>query len=76
MNLFSNTLVTNTATTTGIVAALLLALNINMFLVAYCLFLISSILWAIFALRTSNRQLLIMNVVFTVINAIGTYNFS
>ncbi len=69
-------LLTNTATTTGIVAASLLALNINMFLVAYVLFLVSSILWAVFALKTNNTQLLIMNVVFSIINTVGVYNFS
>ncbi len=73
--LISNSLITNIATSTGVVAALLLALNLNMFLVAYVLFLLSSVLWAIFAHRTNNRQLLIMNVVFSVINTIGVYNF-
>jgi len=74
--MFSNNYITNTATTTGITAALLLSLNINMFLVAYMLFLTSSILWAIFAQRTSNKQLLVMNIVFSIINTIGVYNYS
>jgi ABC-type Mn2+/Zn2+ transport system permease subunit len=72
----NNSTITNIATATGIVAALLLALNLNMFLIAYYLFFLSSFLWAVFAYRTSNRQLLIMNIVFSVINAIGIYNFS
>jgi len=66
----------NTATTTGVSAALLIALNLNMFLVAYILFTISSVLWSISAYRSNNRQLLTMNVIFTVINTIGLIRFS
>lgn len=73
--MISNSTITNIATVTGVVAALLLALNISMFLVAYCLFLTSSLLWAIYAHRESNQQLLTMNVVFSIINSIGVYNF-
>lgn len=68
-------IITNTATTTGITAALLLALNIQMFLVAYVLFLASSLLWAIHALHIHNKQLYIMNLVFSAINVIGVYNY-
>jgi|SaaInl8_200m_RNA_FD_contig_91_438738_length_2587_multi_3_in_0_out_0_4 hypothetical protein len=76
MNLLSETTVTNTATVTGVTAALLLALNIDMFVFAYVLFVISSVLWSIFAYRNSNNQLLIMNVIFTVINTVGLVRYS
>lgn len=72
----NNTIITNIATVTGITAALLIALNIDMFVFAYIMFAISSVLWAIFAFRTSNKQLLIMNVVFSSINMIGIVRFS
>jgi len=74
--LTNNTAITNSATTTGVAAALLMALNLNMFVLAYSLFIVSSVLWAIFAYRTSNRQLLTMNVIFIVINLIGLIRFS
>ena len=48
-----------------------MALNINMFIIAYILFIVSSIAWSIYALRVHNKQLLTMNVIFTIINLIG-----
>ena len=74
--LTNNTAITNSATTTGVAAALLMALNLNMFTLAYSLFIVSSVLWAIFAYRTSNRQLLTMNIIFVIINVIGLVRFS
>ena len=77
MRLLTNeTTITNTATVTGVVAALLLALNLNLFILAYTLFVISSVLWAVFAWRNNNRQLLTMNIIFTLINLIGLIRFS
>jgi len=66
----------NIALVTGVIGALLLALNIDMFVLAYILFGTSSILWAVFAYKNKNNQLLIMNVIFTIINFIGLYRFS
>jgi hypothetical protein len=74
--LTNETAITNTATVTGVAAALLMALNLNMFVLAYVLFIISSVLWALFAIRNSNRQLLAMNVIFTLINLVGLMRFS
>jgi len=74
--LTSDTTVTNSATTTGIIAALLMALNLNMYILAYSLFITSSLLWAIYAYRQNNRQLLTMNVIFTLINIVGIIRFS
>jgi len=68
--------ITNTATITGITAALLMALNLNIFILAYVLFIISSVLWAIFAWRNNNKQLLVMNLIFTAINLVGLIRFS
>jgi len=74
--LTNNTAITNVATVTGVIAATVMALNLNMFVFAYCLFITSSILWSIFAYRTSNNQLLIMNLIFTLINLVGLIRFS
>ena len=72
----NDTVITNSATTTGVMAALLMALNLNMYIIAYSLFIVSSVLWAVYALRNNNRQLLIMNVIFTLINTVGLVRFS
>jgi ribonuclease PH len=72
----NDTTITNTATITGITAALLMALNLNLFILAYSLFITSSVLWSIYAYRNNNRQLLIMNIVFSLINLIGLIRFS
>ena len=74
--LTNETTITNTATVTGIAAALLMALNLNMFVLAYSLFITSSILWSIYAYRNNNRQLLTMNVIFSLINLVGLVRFS
>ena len=74
--ILSDTLISNIATVTGITAASLIALNLNLFVFAYSLFAFSSVLWSIYAYRNSNNQLLTMNVIFTIINLIGIYRFN
>lgn len=74
--LTNDTTITNTATVTGVAGALLMALNLNVFILAYSLFITSSILWALFAYKNKNNQLLIMNIIFTVINLIGLIRFN
>ena len=74
--LTNETAITNTATTTGVVGAVLMALNMNLFTVAYLLFTISTVLWSIYAYRNSNKQLLIMNIIFSLINLVGLIRFS
>ena len=72
----SETVITNSATTTGVTAALLMALNLDLFVLCYSLFITSSILWAIYAYNQDNRQLLTMNVIFSLINIVGLVRFS
>jgi uncharacterized membrane protein len=60
---------------TGVFGALLIALNIGMFLQGYILFMISSLTWVMYALRTSQKNLLILNIVFSAVNLIGLINF-
>ncbi len=62
------------AATTGILGALLLALNISMESIAYILFLISSASWTAIAYLTEERELMYMNIVFTSINIIGLFS--
>jgi len=74
--LTNETAITNTATTTGVVGAVLMALNMNLFILAYLLFTISTVLWSIYAYRNSNKQLLVMNIIFSLINIVGLVRFS
>lgn len=60
----------------GVGGAIIVASNTNHFFIGYLLFLISSIAWIIYAFRTKQNNLLIMNIIFGFINAIGLYNFS
>lgn len=60
---------------TGIIGALVVASNIGMFVQGYSLFLFSSSLWIIYGVRTKQINLVILNLVFGIINAIGIYNF-
>jgi hypothetical protein len=70
-----NSILSLLGSTFGIVGALLIALNINMIAQGYMVFAMSSLFWVILAYRTSQRQLLTMNVVFIVINVIGLINY-
>jgi len=63
-------------TVTGITGALLVALNMNMFVLGYTLFLTSSITWVSYAFMTKQTNLLILNLTFGIINLIGLYNFT
>lgn len=73
---FSNDkVITNIATVAGILASILIALNIGMFILGYVLFGISSILWSIYAYKNKNKQLLVMNLFFTFINCVGFIRF-
>lgn len=69
-------LLKNVAMATGILAAIIMASNIGQFQLAYFLFLTSSTLWSIHGVRVKNKQLIVMNIVFTAINTFGLYNFT
>jgi hypothetical protein len=60
----------------GILGALMVAMNAGLFVLGYTLFLTSSIAWVVYAYRTKQINLMIMNIVFGLINIIGLYNFS
>jgi hypothetical protein len=60
----------------GVIGAFMVASNTGLFLFGYLLFFSSSTAWIIYAARTKQMNLLIMNIIFGVINAMGIYNFS
>lgn len=71
-----NKVLSSTGLVTGVLGALLIALNAGYFVMGYTLFLASSISWVVYALRTKQINLTILNTVFGIINALGLYNFS
>lgn len=60
---------------TGILGALVIALNLGLFFFGYILFTISSISWCLYAYITKQRNLLILNITFGIINIIGLVRF-
>ena len=60
----------------GIIGAIMVASNTGLFFVGYSLFFTSSTAWMIYAYRTKQYNLIIMNVIFGFINAMGLYNFA
>lgn len=60
----------------GVIGAFMVASNTGLFLFGYILFFTSSTAWIIYAARTKQMNLLVMNVIFGAINALGIYNFS
>ncbi|WP_130472385.1 nicotinamide mononucleotide transporter [Candidatus Magnetaquicoccus inordinatus] len=62
-------------TTTGVVGALLVAMNIPQSGYGFLLFLVSSISWFIAAYRMREISLMILQAVFTVINLVGVWRW-
>ncbi len=60
----------------GVTGAFFVASNAGLFVLGYVLFLTSSLSWVVYSIRTKQINLMIMNIVFTLINAMGLYNFS
>lgn len=60
----------------GVIGAMMVASNTGLFFIGYTLFFLSSITWVAYAIRTKQMNLMIMNIIFGFINAIGLYNFS
>ena len=60
---------------TGIIGAILVALNFEFSKFGYFFFLISSVNWAIQAYKNRDNALLSINVAFTLINIIGIYRW-
>ncbi len=69
-------MLTKIASASGILGAILIALNINQFILGYCFFALSALLWSFYAYKTQNKELLYMNEVFLLINLLGLYRFS
>lgn len=60
---------------TGLSGSLFIALNIGLFTLGYTLFIISSVSWMIYAYKTKQSSLLVLNMWFLIVNIIGFYNF-
>ena len=65
------------ATGTGIVAAILVALNLGAKItgIGFCIFLVCSISWTAVGLFADETGLAIQNAVLTVINIVGIYRY-
>jgi hypothetical protein len=59
----------------GIIAAVLLAMNIDISPYSFILFGISSILWFIYAYRIGEYSLMWMNIVYFIIDAFAVYRW-
>lgn len=55
----------------AILGAILIALNIKLEIVAFCVYIISNILISIFAYRKKQNGILLMSMTFVIINVIG-----
>lgn len=60
---------------TGIIGAILVAMNFEFSKFGYLFFLFSSITWAIQARKNKDNSLIVLNIVFTIINTMGIYKW-
>jgi len=58
------------ALVSGLVGAIMLAANLNMTIVAYCLMMLGSVIWVVTMWRTE-REAALLNLGFALINVIG-----
>ena len=61
--------------TTGILGSLLIALNINMEIVGFVLYIVSDSAWIYVGAKKNMTELLIMSVVFGIIGIVGIINW-
>lgn len=59
------------ASATGIIGALIIAMNIGVIHIGYAVFIVSSFSWIFYSIKTKQNSLLFMNIVFGIINIIG-----
>ena len=60
---------------TGIIAALMIALNLDLQVLAFSLFIFSDIAWIYVAVEKKMPELFWMSMVYSVIGGIGIYNW-
>lgn len=63
------------ATILGLLGSSIIAFNIGFVWVAYIVFLISSLIWVYIASTIEEYNLMLLNIGFSLINAIGIYNW-
>jgi len=59
----------------GISGAILLTLNIGLNWIAFILFLINSFFYIIYGKISNNKNIVILNIVYFILNLIGLYNY-
>jgi len=62
-------------TITGIIGAILIALNIGLNSLGYVLFLISASSYVIYSMKIKNKNLFFLNMTFIIINIIGLLRY-
>ncbi len=60
---------------TGVTAALMIALHIDMEVESFVLYILSDIAWIYVAIKKDMKELLLMSAVFALIGVIGIYNW-
>lgn len=66
-----------TATVSGVVAAIMVALNISARItgIGFAVFIVSSLAWISFGFMEDDNGLALQNVVLTVVNIVGVYRY-
>jgi hypothetical protein len=62
-------------TITGILGGICVASNAGLFIYGYMFFIVSLVLWVVYGLKTKQKGLINLNLVFSFINVYGLINF-
>lgn len=65
----------NIATLTSIIGSILIATNINLNKIGFIFFLIGTIFWMVYGIKSKNKQIIIMNSVYFIINIVGLFRY-
>lgn len=65
----------NIATLTSIIGSILIATNINLNKIGFIFFLIGTIFWVVYGIKSKNKQIIIMNSVYFIINIVGLFRY-
>jgi len=68
-------LTANIGSVSGVLGAVLIALNLDLGALGYGIFIVSSVSWIIHSSYINSRQIMGMNLVFLIINIIGLCRF-
>lgn len=65
----------NIATLTSIIGSILIATNIGLNKIGFIFFLIGTIFWMVYGIKSKNKQIIIMNSVYFIINIVGLFRY-